>query len=545
MRIMKRQTISILLLAAIAADAGAQTVADALKFSDSNYYGTARSIAMGNAFTALGGDLGSLTLNPAGSAVNSFSQVAFTPNLSIASSSASYCAMPSISGAYGTGNKNSSTRFTVPNFGTVINIKTGSKRGLKNVSLGIVANATSNFLDDMSAYGRNTSTTYSGYLAANAAGISSSAISDDSYYNSSIPWQTIAGWQSMMISNFNSSNSDYLGVTEKATDVGSGNYDISLADAIDQRYGRRAHGTKYDILFNFGMNFSDKFFAGVNIGVTSLDYSMSQYFKEAAVNPENFRIDMEDNSGNIRSTCFEQLRNRYSYDADGAGIYAKFGFIAVPVRGLRIGASIQTPTANFITEHWQIADETYYSSSDFNASAQSPRGEYRYKFVSPYKADLGIAYAFGQYGVISADYEFCNYSKMKFVETETNDNSAFEGVNTDIKDFAGPSHSLRIGAEIKPLPSFAIRAGYNVTTCGERYWEDDVQKTPKASRNAFSAGLGYSSKGSFFCDFAVRGTKFPSEYIYPYDTYIDDALSPEILHKKTIWDVVATFGWRF
>ena len=41
---MKKQTIAILLLAAFAADAGAQTVADALRFSDNNYYGTARSI---------------------------------------------------------------------------------------------------------------------------------------------------------------------------------------------------------------------------------------------------------------------------------------------------------------------------------------------------------------------------------------------------------------------------------------------------------------------------------------------------------------------
>ena len=64
---MKKQTIAILLLAAFAADAGAQTVADALRFSDNNYYGTARSISMGNAFTALGGDLGSISLNPAGS----------------------------------------------------------------------------------------------------------------------------------------------------------------------------------------------------------------------------------------------------------------------------------------------------------------------------------------------------------------------------------------------------------------------------------------------------------------------------------------------
>lgn len=534
-----------LLLAAFAADAGAQTVADALKFSESNYYGTARSIAMGNAFTALGGDLGSITLNPAGAAVNSFSQVAFSPNISILSSSGKYNAMPSTVNTFGSADKSSSVKFTVPNVGTVINMKTGSRRGLKNVSLGIVANASANFLDDVTAHGSNTATTYAGYLAANAAGVTSNSINDDAYYNTSIPWQTIVGWQSMMISNYSSNNKEYLGVTEKATDLGKDNYDITLADIIDQRYGRRSHGNKYDIVFNVGFNFSDKYFAGVNIGVTSLDYSMNQYFKEIAVTPENFQIDMADNSGNVQRTYFDQLRSRYSYDADGAGIYAKFGFIAAPVKGLRIGAALQTPTANFITEHWQVAGETYYMNGDFNASAQSPRGEYKYKFVAPAKVDLGVAYTFGQYGVLSADYEYTDYSRMRFVETDTNDNSAFDGVNQDIKDFSGKAHMLRIGAEIKPIPSFAIRAGYNVTTCAERYFEDNIQKTPKAYRNAISAGAGYSSKGSFFCDLAVRGTKYPDEYIYPYDTYIDGALSPEIQHRKRLWDVVATFGWRF
>lgn len=162
------------------------------------------------------------------------------------------------------------------------------------------------------------------------------------------------------IPNYNSNNGDYIGVTEKATDMGSGKYDISLPDAIDQRYGRRSHGNKYDIVFNIGANISDRFFVGANLGVTSIDYSMNQYFKEFAVNPDSFQIDMADNAGNVQTTYFNQLRSRYSYDADGAGVYAKFGFIAVPVQGLRVGAAIQTPTADFITEHCSLRERLLY-----------------------------------------------------------------------------------------------------------------------------------------------------------------------------------------
>ena len=61
------------LASALAVSASAQSWQDALLFSENEYGGTARSVAMGNALTAVGGDLGSLGLNPAGSAVAGYS----------------------------------------------------------------------------------------------------------------------------------------------------------------------------------------------------------------------------------------------------------------------------------------------------------------------------------------------------------------------------------------------------------------------------------------------------------------------------------------
>ena len=119
---MKKITTFILAMAALSSiwNANGQTVGDALRFSDQNYYGTARSIAMGNAFTALGGDLGSVNINPAGSAVNSFSQVTITPGVSISGSRAQYLGEPSINDKYGPAYKNSSARLTMPNVGVMI-----------------------------------------------------------------------------------------------------------------------------------------------------------------------------------------------------------------------------------------------------------------------------------------------------------------------------------------------------------------------------------------------------------------------------------------
>ena len=76
-----RKTAITIIFSLAAAAAQAQTAYDALMFSENHYEGTARSVAMGNAFTALGGDLGAVTINPAASAVAGYSQLTITPSL--------------------------------------------------------------------------------------------------------------------------------------------------------------------------------------------------------------------------------------------------------------------------------------------------------------------------------------------------------------------------------------------------------------------------------------------------------------------------------
>ena len=61
-----------------------QEAFDALRYSQSEINGTARSIGMANAFGALGGDLTALGINPAGIAVYRSSEISFSPILSIA-----------------------------------------------------------------------------------------------------------------------------------------------------------------------------------------------------------------------------------------------------------------------------------------------------------------------------------------------------------------------------------------------------------------------------------------------------------------------------
>ena len=157
--------------------------------------------------------------------------------------------------------------------------------------------------------------------------------------------------------------------------------------------------------------------------------------------------------------------------------------------------------------------------------------------ITPYKADGSI------------DYEMADYGTMKYI-TENYDRDYFEDVNTDIKERFGISHMLRAGIEVKPVSTLAIRAGYGLTTGAEKIdaWGDAL--IPDKTQN-FSIGLGYSSKGSFFADFALRNTLLPKQYIMPYEDYIFDSEGyvlepvPELATTRSLWKALLTFGFRF
>ena len=131
---------------------------------------------------------------------------------------------------------------------------------------------------------------------------------------------------------------------------------------------------------------------------------------------------------------------------------------------------------------------------------------------------------------------------MQF-RTAGNDRDWFDEVNNDIREIFGPQHMLRFGAEIK-LGALAVRGGYGTTTSPEVHFDGPY-------RSNFSFGLGYSSKGSFYADFAVRKNSYSNEYYMPYADYIlneDGSIAepvPEILITRSDWKALLTFGWRF
>lgn len=546
--------------------AGAQDMYYAWMLSQNNYYGTARTTALGNAVTALGGDTGMITVNPAASAVAGYSQITLTPGLVISSTSTAFS--PDGSDA-GLGNPYSLKhgRVILPNVALSFTAETGRRTGVVAYSFGLMSNTTNVFDSYSTGLGTNPYTSFLGSLAAGAKGMSSFSAYSSLY----------AAFNANQFGEYGHTGSRIFAGSNERIDP-SDTYSYVPAP-LKQTAIYNNYGSKYDFVFNFGMNISDKLFLGVNLGLPMVKYRRYEYFHESIGDnpPELFPVIFEYGKSGATTkvqTYYLSSSDAYRLNTNVTGIYGRFGFIYTPASGFRIGAAIQTPSVFKVKEEWQYSAATSFADSRFDGSAKSYSDSFSYRLRTPYVFTAGIASALGSAVLLSVDYELTDYSVMRYGDRNTDfDNNGWMETNDCIRTFLGVSHSVRAGLEVKPIPSLALRCGYSFISDPEKFYRDDIDNVVTASNwkgmhqlllsdghfnrctHGFSLGVGYSSPGAFFADFAARFTKYPESWYSPYwygsydavdaDAVPVPALAPiERIERNTV-DLILTLGLRF
>lgn len=580
---MKKISVSIALLLGITGLAGAQNMYDAMSFSKNNYYGTARSMALGNAVTALGGDLGTIGINPAGSAVNGYSQFTITDGLSISSLTTGY----SVKGDedYRGFSPYESRGLNKPNFGLTMCMETGSSTGLKWVTVGFVSNQTNNYRKFSFAEGSNPYTSRFGEFASACQGYNPAILGDyNSYYDTDISWDLLTAYGAGLFSNYGS-NGGYVGNSQM---IGKDDSFCYVPAGLNQSSFVSRTGTKSDIVLNVAGNWNDRLYIGFNLGIPSIsNYEYNELYTERSEEPGRFPITFI-TDGKATETHFLEGTFDYRYTAEMDGVYAKLGVIYLPTDRLRLGAAYQTSTIYTIRENWKYDASSTFDVKSYNASSTSPTGDFTYCMRSPSILNLGVAYVLGSCGLVSVDYERMNYSRMRFTDVSYDAygdeefsfaKSPYVAENSANKLFCGKSHALRVGAELNLGPAFSLRAGMSLLTNPERHYTDSYGNDVTADmylanyddyksgrielgnasyygdvERSFSLGLGYKSAGSFFADCAVRVTNYPDNYFSPYYDYdafnsagkLLDVSSPRVMETDVrMCDIVATLGWRF
>jgi len=514
-------TISTLIFSGIS---NAQGALDALRYSQYQYEGTAKSMAMGNAVTSLGGDIYSISINPAASAVYRHSEFSFTPSFNIINNTASYTDSDIKKNAF---------KANLSSIGYVGSIKMSKWSAVRNVNFGIAYNVLNNYNNEYTVSGRTAESSWLGSLAWYTNGLTAAHLDEDAGWNNA-PWKSILAWDTGLIERLN--NSEYLGATENIN-----NSIISLAGPLNQRFVRKTTGSLADILFNAGVNILDKLYLGANLTMQTLYYSDSQRYSEWTNDPSLFH------------TGFSEFSHLYRQTTAGVGVNMKFGAIITPISGLRIATSISTPTWMYLHDEWDESINSAFSNGNTSRSS-SPLGEYDYRINTPFRWNLGVSYVIGNIGIISADYENVNYTNIS-MKDDNGDDHEFREDNAYIENYFKNSSIYRLGAEIRPVKNLALRAGYSFyTNSGTDFRAVEEKKTytnPETNlgdRSYVSAGIGFSNGKSFFADLGVQKMLNHEGDFFLYNDYnipSDTIPGGKYTLKQSPLKVLLTIGFRF
>ncbi|MDR1898364.1 MAG: outer membrane protein transport protein [Prevotellaceae bacterium] len=477
-----RTVLFVIISVCLASQTDAQSIDDILRVSYQDYEGSARFASMGGAFGALGGDVSSMGINPAGVAVFRKGYFSITPSVLNVHNNATFADVATNS---------SRTRFGVSSIGMVSNLW---RQKNINWNVGVTYQKKANFNRRTvaeSPFGRESIIDYFSDKANSDIGFF-----DPEYLNASNAFNIYSpfDWDVPMAYGTYLINPD------------EGGYAGNLApeDRMQQKADVLLTGSSSEAAFSFGMSLADKFYAGMLIGVGMIDYEKDVIYSEFA-HPNN--------SSDLNSLIYNTNLKIIGY-----GFNTKIGFIYRPIPSIRIGAAIHSPDYIFASRdnsedgytammdnRYSASMTAYYNSADNGTDVvEDGPGEEYYLFFTdmqtPLKTVASVAYTFGKFGLISADCEYVDYSKIKIGGNEPK--SEF---NADIKQYFKSAVNLRLGGEIW-LGNVALRAGY--------IYNQSPDKDYDLSRKSYSAGIGYRLK-NISIDFAYRQTK-TTDYYTPY-----------------------------
>jgi hypothetical protein len=491
---MKKIALILLALCSVSEIVKSQNEVDALRYSRTTFGGTSRYMAMGGAFGALGADFSTLSSNPAGIGLYKKSEFTFTPSLYFGKTISEYNGFKA---------DDSKTNFNVSNVGMIFSTEPNSNKKsiLKNLQFGIGLNRINNFNNRMLIQGTNNENSIVDTYVDNANGINYQDIEDDPYGD--YAFDLNLAWYDYLIDTLQGSSDQFRG----AVTQGKNKF---------QHKEINSWGSMNEFLFAFGANFSDRLYVGA-----AFAFPYIRYFEESLYSEEDNQNLMNDFR---RMNLYQDLHTR------GTGFNMKFGVIFRATDWVRIGGAIHSPTwFNSMRDYWYTNLTAEFDNNDY-FSKRSPDGNYEYEMETPWRAMGNIAFIIGKIAVISADYEYVDYSRAELKGYDY----GFYNENAAIKSKYEKSQNIRVGGEYK-LGQLAFRAGYSF------YGSPFVSGVNDGKKNYYTGGLGYRDK-NFFVDLAYVYSSSKEDY-YLYRS--ENVQVNPVKNKYITNNVLLTIGLRY
>ncbi len=492
-----KQKYFLVALLLVAVSATAQNDVDALRYSQTSIAGTARYTSMAGAFSALGGDFSVLSTNPAGIAVYKKSEFSFSPSFYKEKSESDYLGRTTSDNKY---------NFNFGNAGLIYTYRltrNDSSPGWKNWNFGIGYNRINNFHAASTYEGvNNNNSLLDSYLErVNSGG--GTLYSD---ITNNYPFDAGLAYQTYLIDTIAGDNYHYYSVIPAAGEL--------------QRRSVESRGSMGEFDFTFGGNYSNRFYIGASLGIATIRYVENSTYEE---------IDQQNSI-----TDFKSFRLNNDLKTTGTGINFKLGMIYRAADFLRIGLAVHTPTFYSMHDEYSASMNSQFDDGS-NISYNSPNGSFDYNLTTPMKAIAGIAFVIGKMGLISADYEFVDYSEAKL----NSDSYKFFIENEAIQSKYTAAGNLKIGTEWR-YDTYSFRAGYAMYATP--FATGQGVSGADQARNAFSAGIGIRDQ-DYFLDLAYVFTT--GKYFYlPYSLDPPRQVPGATTEMQTN-NITLTFGVKF
>lgn len=423
---------------------------------------------MGNAMGAVGQDFSSISINPAGLGLFRKPTFTFTPSINTSYTKSE------LNGDLATDTK---AKLSVNNFGYVgVN-----RRGKNIVNWAFGMNRTNNFNNSIFVDGYNNSNSL---IDAYFAEIIAEEIYDDKELEYYSPTYLYPLWQTYLI--------DFEKDGSLTTPIPAG--------GLRQLKGVNSWGGTNEWTASTSINFNDKFFLGISINMPYV------YSRKITDYKEEFEI-------NSREYFWMQEE---ALSTTGWGFNSKIGIIAYPCRWLRLGASFHTPTMYNLTDNWRTETISHLDIGSYEYNV--PTSYFSYSMMTPWRANGSAAFIFGNFGMITADYEFVDYGSMRLSDYEYD----YSEYNKFMSETFKPTMNLRLGTEWR-YQNMCFRGGYSFYGSPYGISNSDYR------RNAFSCGFGFTQH-FLTIDFAYVYTLQNHSYnLYSQYTNFYNDVAPDLI----------------
>lgn len=437
---------------------------DAIRIGTQQVNGTARYNAMNGAFGALGGDVSSLQINPAGSALFNYNHFSLTGNVQIQKNKSIFSNTKSTS-------KESDVE--LPNFGAVFVIDSNNQdQALKKVTIGLGYHTNARFNDRYFSSGVSSQSVSNYFLDHANHGFNGGSVPLDHVQTQGN--ETVGDLYDMLNGVRNGFSAQQAMLAYQGYLINDENNGYVLNGSGTNFYQENETyitGFNNQLTANVAFDFNKRLYLGANLNVHFVDYLTS-----SAIYEENLGA-----TDGYKKLLFNN--NTYTY---GSGFSFNVGGIFKATEEFRIGASYQSPT-------WMSLQDEFAQSLQTNV-IQNGKTEFynvnpnlvtlynKYRVQNPGSFTGSLAYVFGSKGLLSFDYTRKDYSSIEY---SAKDGSNFDITNDYYKNNLQATNEFRVGGEIR-LDQVSLRAGFRHV--------DSPYKNKKTlgDLTSYSAGIGYS-----------------------------------------------------